>query len=121
MSTRARLTFEDILRNEAMEKARRELDEEERRAIRDEVLREFDEEARRAIRDEVLGELDEEERRAIRDLGKRQLLLELLTERFGPLPAAVTQLVARGTRDDLACWGKRILAATSLDDVFATS
>jgi hypothetical protein len=48
-------------------------------------------------------------------------LLDQLTERFGPLPAAVTQLVARGTRDDLACWGKRILAATSLDDVFATS
>lgn len=53
--------------------------------------------------------------------GQRELLLDLLTERFGSLPAAVTQRVARASLQDLKRWGTRILTAASLDDVFAAS
>ncbi len=53
--------------------------------------------------------------------GQRELLLDLLTERFGSLPAAVTQRVARASLQDLKRWGSRILTAASLDDVFAAS
>jgi hypothetical protein len=48
-------------------------------------------------------------------------LLSLLTTRFGSLPAAITERVARGSRRDLERWGNRIFAAASLDDVFAAS
>lgn len=51
--------------------------------------------------------------------GQRELLLGLLSERFGALPAAVTQRVGGASRQDLQRWSKRILTAASLDDVFA--
>jgi hypothetical protein len=52
--------------------------------------------------------------------GQRELLLDLLTEQFGPLPAAVTERVAQAELQDLKRWGRRILKAASLDDVFAS-
>jgi hypothetical protein len=53
--------------------------------------------------------------------GQHELLLGLLEERFGALPAAVTRRVARGNLQDLERWSKRILKAASLDDIFAAS
>ena len=50
--------------------------------------------------------------------GQRELLLEQLTRRFGPLPQTVTTRVARGKSADLRRWGLRILDASSLDEVF---
>jgi hypothetical protein len=87
------LTFEQLLRNE----------------IRDEV------------RDEVRDEGRREGRREGIEEGQREFLLALLTERFGSLPAAVTQRVARASRDELARWHTRALKAAALDDVFVAS
>lgn len=53
--------------------------------------------------------------------GRRELLLDQLIERFGSLPAAVTQRLAEASLQDLKRWGSRILTAASLDDVFASS
>jgi len=58
-----------------------------------------------------------------RDAGRaaalRKLLAGLLTQRFGPLPASATERLARADADDLARWGERVLAAPSLEAVFA--
>jgi hypothetical protein len=51
--------------------------------------------------------------------GQREFLLDLLTEHFGTLPAAVIERVARASLEDLKRWGKRIRRGASLDDVFA--
>jgi hypothetical protein len=53
--------------------------------------------------------------------GQRELLLDLLTERFGALPTAVTERITQANAQDLKRWGKRILTAASLDDLFASS
>ena len=52
--------------------------------------------------------------------GQRELLLRLLTRRFGSLPVSVTERVARASRQEIENWGDRILDAASLDDVFAS-
>jgi hypothetical protein len=65
--------------------------------------------------------LRKEEHQKGRDDGQRELLLDQLTERFGSLPAAVTRRVARASPPELKRWGRRILTAASLDDVFASS
>jgi Domain of unknown function (DUF4351) len=51
--------------------------------------------------------------------GQRELVLRLLTERFGSLPAGITQRVGRASLPELERWAVRILKAASLDDVFA--
>jgi hypothetical protein len=53
--------------------------------------------------------------------GQREFLLDQLTERFGSLPEAVTERIAQASPQELKRWGKRILEAASLDDVFASS
>jgi hypothetical protein len=53
--------------------------------------------------------------------GQRELLLDQLTERFGALPMAVTERITQASVQNLKRWGKRILTAASLDDVFAPS
>jgi predicted transposase YdaD len=50
--------------------------------------------------------------------GQQGFLLRLLAWRFGELPEAVTTRVNQATGDELERWGKRILGAASLDDVF---
>ena len=52
--------------------------------------------------------------------GQRELLLSQLVHRFGTLPESVTRRVAAASTAELERWGKRILDAASLDDVFAT-
>jgi hypothetical protein len=52
--------------------------------------------------------------------GQRELLLSQLVHRFGALPESVTRRVAGASTAELERWGKRILDAALLDDVFAT-
>jgi uncharacterized FlgJ-related protein len=53
--------------------------------------------------------------------GQRELLLSQLVHRFGTLPESVTRRVAAASTAELELWGKRILDAASLDDVFAAA
>ncbi|HWN68983.1 MAG TPA: DUF4351 domain-containing protein, partial [Haliangium sp.] len=55
-----------------------------------------------------------------RQEGQQELLLRLLTRRFGALPEAITAQVMNAGREELERWGDRILDATSLGDVFAS-
>jgi predicted transposase YdaD len=84
---------------------------------------------RNEMRDEVRDEVYSEVRKEVFEKGiekgveqgQRELLLDQLAERFGSLPAIVTERIAQASRQDLKRWGSRILKATSLDDVFAPS
>ena len=51
--------------------------------------------------------------------GRADLLLRLLTQRFGPLPTPITDRVRAGTTADLDRWADAVLTAPSLDAVFA--
>ena len=52
--------------------------------------------------------------------GRREMLLELLHEKSGALPDAVTARVAAASVDELRVWIKRVvLTASALDDVSA--
>ncbi len=53
--------------------------------------------------------------------GQLDILLRLLTRRFGPLPASVAQRVSNASADELLQWSERVLDAVRLDDVFAGS
>ena len=50
--------------------------------------------------------------------GRGQMLRDQLIHRFGPLPQAVAGRIESGTTADLNRWGRRILEARTLDDVF---
>ena len=52
-------------------------------------------------------------------IGRLQMLMKLLTKKFGPLPDAVREKLNQADRTQLELWGARILAATSLDEVLA--
>ena len=54
-----------------------------------------------------------------RQEGQRQFLLTLIEGRFGEPPAHVRERVMAGDDAELARWGARLLAASSLDDIFA--
>jgi predicted transposase YdaD len=51
--------------------------------------------------------------------GQAQLLLRLLTFRFGTLPPAAQTRVAEASLEQLAVYAERVLSASSLDDVLA--
>lgn len=51
--------------------------------------------------------------------GKAGALLAMLAQRFGELPGAVTDRVARASMSDIERWLGRVLRAATLDDVFA--
>ena len=48
--------------------------------------------------------------------GQVEMLLELLTSRFGPLPDAARQAVSNATAEQLRTWSTRILTADTLDE-----
>ena len=50
---------------------------------------------------------------------RRDMLGELLTEKFGPLPARARVQIATATASDLAVLLKRVVTADSLADVFS--
>ncbi len=49
----------------------------------------------------------------------RNLLVKLLTRRFGPVPEAAMSRIQDAEPDLLEVWGERLLSAGSLDDVLA--
>jgi predicted transposase YdaD len=61
----------------------------------------------------------EKHRRLDREDGQKELLLRLLTRRFGALPETVTAQVGNAGSEELERWADRILDAASLDDIFA--
>lgn len=80
--------------------------------------RQFDaalEQGRKAGRKEGLEEGHKEGRRE----GLADLLTMQLEDRFGPLPEHAVRALATARTSSLRAWGKRVLAAESLDDVFA--
>ena len=58
-------------------------------------------------------------RREGRVEGKAALLLDLLAVKFGQLPPDAVQRVQRAPEASLDSWSKRVLSATTLDDVLA--
>lgn len=53
--------------------------------------------------------------------GLRQLLGVQLEQRFGALPAEVQAQLDAADADTLSTWGRRVLTAASLADVFAAN
>jgi len=51
-----------------------------------------------------------------RQEGRQGLLLDLLTEKFGSLPAWATQRLQAASAADLQVWAKRVLHSASLED-----
>ena len=49
--------------------------------------------------------------------GQADILLEQLTVKFGPQPVEVQARVFTATSEQLHTWARRILAATSVDEV----
>lgn len=52
-------------------------------------------------------------------IGERQVLIRLLSRRFGSLPARLLERIHRADAEALERWTERLLEADSLDDVFA--
>jgi hypothetical protein len=50
--------------------------------------------------------------------GKTQLLTQLLTTRFGPLPDPVVTRLHQASESELSSWADRVLTARTLDEVF---
>ncbi|WP_428267124.1 Rpn family recombination-promoting nuclease/putative transposase [Haliangium sp.] len=65
--------------------------------------------------------LRQEGRKEGRKEGQQELLLALLTARYGELPGAVVARVRAADVDALTTWGKRVLFAETLEDVFAAA
>ena len=51
--------------------------------------------------------------------GKAEFLAWQLGQKFGPLPPTVAQRIGRARSEELAMWGKRVLSANSLDEIFS--
>ena len=54
------------------------------------------------------------------DAGKREMLLLLLRQRFGRLPAAAVARVGKAGAAELDVWSGRVLTAASLDEVLGS-
>ena len=67
------------------------------------------------VREESLQEGRQEGRKE----GQVEVLLRLLSLRFGKLPAPVVQRMQEAADAELAGWTERVLTAPSLDAVFA--
>jgi predicted transposase YdaD len=48
--------------------------------------------------------------------GRAEVLIEQLTDKFGPLPEAAQQRIANATLEQLKTWTHRVLHATALDE-----
>ncbi len=58
--------------------------------------------------------------RLARREGLREVLLALLEEKFGPPDAPILRCVEEAGQEQMLLWAKRILSASSQDEVFAT-
>ena len=46
------------------------------------------------------------------------MLIELLTQKFGPLPRHITDTVRSGNSEQLQAWAGTVLTADTLDEIF---
>jgi predicted transposase/invertase (TIGR01784 family) len=53
--------------------------------------------------------------------GKAEQLQEMLTVKFGPLPAGLAERIANASHEELANWANGILSASTLESVFHPS
>ena len=51
--------------------------------------------------------------------GEAMFLVRQLGHKFGALPPTVEQRIGRARSEELAMWGKRVLSAKSLDEIFS--
>ncbi|MCP2320858.1 hypothetical protein APR12_006248 [Nocardia amikacinitolerans] len=51
--------------------------------------------------------------------GRANALVDLLTSRFGPIPAAIADTIHTADPTQVRTWTVRVLTATTLDEVFA--
>ena len=51
--------------------------------------------------------------------GEAMFLARQLRQKFGTLPPTVEQRIGRARSEELAMWGKRVLSAESLDEIFS--
>ena len=51
-----------------------------------------------------------------RQRGRRDLLLEQLAEKFGPVPTMTSERVHKASAEELDRWARRILRTTTLED-----
>jgi len=68
---------------------------------------------------EIAMTLAERRRAEGRVEGRVDTLVELLSDKFGPLPAWVNETISTATIDTLRQWTKNVLRADNLDEVFA--
>ncbi len=52
--------------------------------------------------------------------GLREVVLALFEEKFGPPDAPIRRLVEKASQEQILLWAKRILTASSQDEIFAT-
>ena len=67
---------------------------------------------------EGLKEGRQEGRQEGRHLGETQLLVRLLQQRFGDLPASAMERISNASEQELSAWSLKLLDAQSLDEVF---
>jgi len=55
-----------------------------------------------------------------RQEGLREVVLAQFEEKFGPLDASTLQHIEKASREQILLWAKKILTASSRDEIFAT-
>ena len=60
------------------------------------------------------------ERKEGRKEGQQKVVLELLEAKFGPQDESTLQRIQKGSQEQILQWAKRILTASSPDEIFAT-
>jgi hypothetical protein len=58
--------------------------------------------------------------RLSRQEGRQEVVLSLIEERFGPLDERLRKTVEQANGEQILLWAKRLLNASSLDEIFAT-
>ena len=62
----------------------------------------------------------QEGRQEGREEGLREVVVTLIEEKFGPPDASILQRIEQASREQILLWAKRILTASSPDEIFAT-
>ena len=50
--------------------------------------------------------------------GAATMLIELLTQKFGPLPRHISETIRSGNSEHLQAWAGTVLTADTLDEIF---
>ncbi len=70
------------------------------------------------IAEQLIKEGGQEGRREGELAGERLLVNRLLTRKFGELSYEAQEKLDHANKEELECWGERILEATTLGEVF---